>query len=52
VLDTPVPENALGIIKQVFDGVVEVREVEDTGAREYRVRGLPTAVGPRHWTEF
>ncbi|NHN43349.1 hypothetical protein G9C85_17165 [Halorubellus sp. JP-L1] len=52
VLDTPVPQDSLGIIKQPFDGVVEVREVEATGAREYRVRGLPSDAGPRAWTEF
>lgn len=52
VLDTPVPQDSLGIIKQPFDGVVEVREVEETGGREYRVRGLPSDAGPRAWTEF
>lgn len=26
--------------------------VEATGDREYRVRGLQTAVGPRTWTPF
>jgi len=52
VLDTPVPDDSLGVIKQTFDGLVEVREVEDTGAREYRVRGMPRTVGPRTWTAF
>lgn len=52
VLDTPVPDASLGVLKQTFDGLVEVRDVEDTGAREYRVRGMPQAVGPRTWTAF
>jgi hypothetical protein len=52
VLDTPVPDASLGVLKQTFDGLVEVREVEETGDREYRVRGLDGDVGPRTWTAF
>lgn len=52
VLDTPVPEDSLGIMKQPFDGLVEVREDEESGDRQYRVRGLSDAAGPRRWTTF
>lgn len=52
VIDTPVPDSSLGIMTQPFDGVVEVRDVEESGDREYRVRGLGDAVGPRRWTPF
>jgi len=52
VIDTPVPDSSLGVLKQPFDGVVEVREVDESGEREYRVRGLPDDAGPRRWTTF
>ncbi|MCT9094914.1 recombinase RecA [Haloarchaeobius sp. HME9146] len=48
VLDTPTADNALDVLKQVFDGLVEVRDGED--GRQLRVRGIDA--GPRHWTAF
>jgi KaiC/GvpD/RAD55 family RecA-like ATPase len=52
VLETPVPENSLGIITQIFDGAVEVRDDDETGDRQYRVRGFSEGAGPRRWTDF
>ncbi|WP_267641413.1 DUF7504 family protein [Haloarchaeobius amylolyticus] len=48
VIDTPTADNALAVLKQLFDGLVEVRESED--GRQLRVRGIEA--GPRQWTGF
>jgi len=48
VVDTPVADQSLDILKQPFDGFVEVRDDDD--GPELRVRGVD--VGPRSWTPF